>query len=31
MRTILQKRALRFVLLASVVSMLGSGMNAAVA
>jgi len=29
MRAILQKRALRFVLLANVVSMLGSGMNAA--
>jgi DHA3 family macrolide efflux protein-like MFS transporter len=29
MRTILQKRALRFVLLANVVSMLGSGMNSA--
>jgi len=28
MRAILQKRALRFVLLANVVSMLGSGMNA---
>src|SRR2546429_5231441 len=29
MRAILQKRALRFVLLANVVSMLGSGMNSA--
>jgi hypothetical protein len=29
MRAILQKRALRFVLIANVVSMLGSGMNAA--
>src|SRR5205807_8187099 len=29
MRAILQKRALRFVLLANVVSMLGRGMNAA--
>src|SRR5437868_15154434 len=29
MRAILQKRALRFVLLANVVSMLGSGMHAA--
>src|SRR5579871_1951374 len=29
MRVILQKRALRFVLLANVVSMLGSGMNSA--
>src|SRR5580700_2474332 len=29
MRAILQKRALRFVLLANVISMLGSGMNSA--